>query len=228
MTALSTTPQTSHAQSEILGAKITELSAFLNAATYRLLVLIHEFDKNDCWEYLGMASCAHWLNFKCSINLHAAREKVRVANALAGLPEMSARFKRGELSYSKVRAMTRIANEENEDYLLGIAKHGTAHHVEKLVSLYRGCKRQQDNENANEAHRKRELQCHYDTDGCMVIHGRIPAEQGALILKALDRALEQNDQPKPHDQKVPAGTSGIERWRLQKTVLESATNITSN
>ncbi|NOX69631.1 MAG: DUF222 domain-containing protein [Gammaproteobacteria bacterium] len=99
-----------------------------------------------------------------------------------------------------------IANEENEDYLLGIAKHGTAHHVEKLVSLYRGCKRQQDNDAANIAHKKRELQCHYDTDGCLVIHGRIPAEQGALIRKALDRAMEQNNQPKPHHQDVPAGT----------------------
>ncbi len=98
-----------------------------------------------------------------------------------------------------------IGNEENEGYLLGITKHGTAHHVEKLVSLYRGCKRRQDNDAANKAHEKRELQCHYDTDGCLVIHGRIPAEQGALIRKALDRAMEQNDQPKPHHQDVPRG-----------------------
>ena len=206
MTTASSVAPSPYVHAEDLAAEITELSAYLYAATYRLLVLIHEFDRNNCWEYLGMASCAHWLNFKCGIGIHAAREKVRVANALAELPTMSARFKRGELSYSKVRAMTRIANEENEDYLLGIAKYGTAHHVERLVSLYRGCKRQQDNENANKAHRKRELQCHYDTDGCLVIHGRIPAAQGALIMKALERAMEHNDQPKPYNQKVPAGT----------------------
>jgi len=206
VTTTSSTTSCPYTQACDLAAEISELSAYLYAATYRLLVLIREFDENNYWEYLGMASCAHWLNFKCGLGIHAAREKVRVANALANLPAMSKRFERGELSYSKVRAMTRIANKENEDYLLGIAKHGTAHHVEKLVSLYRGCKRQQDNENANEAHKKRELQCHYDTDGCLVIHGRIPAEQGALILKALDRAMEKNDQPKPHDQDVPAGT----------------------
>ena len=124
------------------------------------------------------------MNFQCGTGMHTAREKVRVANALADLPLMSARFARGELSYSKVRAMTRIADEGNEDYLLGIAKHGTAYHVEKLVSLYRGCKRRQDNENANEAHRTRELRCYYDTDGCLVIHGQVPAEQGALQWKA--------------------------------------------
>ena len=125
VTTASSATQSPYTHAEDLAAEITELSAYLYAATYRLLVLIHEFDRNNCWEYLGMASCAHWLNFKCGIGIHAAREKVRVANALAELPEMSERFKRGELSYSKVRAMTRIANEENEDYLLGIAKHGT-------------------------------------------------------------------------------------------------------
>jgi len=208
--------QSPYSQSEELAAEITELCAYLNAATYRLLVLIHKFDQDNCWEYLGMASCAHWLNFKCGISIHAAREKVRVANALAELPTMSERFKRGVLSYSKVRAMTRIATVDNEDYLLGIAKHGTAHHVEKLVSLYRGCKRQQDNKNANEAHKKRELQCHYDTDGCLVIHGRIPAEQGALIMKALDKAMQQNDQPKPYAANVPAGTSQQEPFYAQR------------
>ena len=102
--------------------------------------------------------------------------------------------------------MTRIANEDNQNYLLGIAKHGTAYHVEKLVSLYRGCKRQQDTENANEAHKQRELHCHYDTNGCLVIHGRIPAEQGALIMKALEKAMESRDsQESKISQKSDAG-----------------------
>jgi hypothetical protein len=72
--------------------------------------------------------------------MKAAREKVRVAHALAELPKINMAFEKGELSYSKVRAMTRIADETNEDYLLMIARRGTAHHVEKLVSKYRGVK----------------------------------------------------------------------------------------
>ena len=192
MNSASATPESNYTKSEELAAEITELSSYIYAATSRWLSLIHEFDKNNYWEYLGMASCAHWLNLKCGIGMHAAREKVRVANALADLPEMSNRFQRGELSYSKVRAMTRIANEENQGYLLGIAKYGTAHHVEKLCSLYRGCKRQQDTENANEAHKMRELHCHYDTNGCLVIHGRVPAEQGALIMKGLEKAMDKS------------------------------------
>jgi len=201
-----------YAQSEKLAAEITKLAAYIFAATYQLLTLIHEFDQHNHWERLGMASCAHWLNFQCGIGMHAAREKVRVANALAVLPKMSERFKRGELSYSKVRAMTRIATTENEDYLLMIARHGTAHHVEKLVSQYRRCVRLQETENANEQHKARELMYYYDENGCLVINARLPADQGALILKALERAMESLDTILD----VPAGTPNHDSFPAQR------------
>jgi hypothetical protein len=111
-----------------LGEEITHLCACIHAATYRLLVLIREFDENTYWGLPGMCSCAHWLNMQCGIGMNAAREKVRVAHALKELPGISEAFRKGELSYSKVRAMTRVANEHNENYLLMIAPHGTARH----------------------------------------------------------------------------------------------------
>ena len=177
---------------EQLGEQITELCSYIYAAESRLLALIHEFDDKQYYEKLGFCSCAHWLNFKCGIGMNAAREKVRVANALAKLPKMDERFSKGELSYSKVRAMTRIADETNEDYLLMIAKHGTAHHVEKLVSKYRTAKRVQDASVANEQYRDRELSHYYDHDGCLVIKARLPAEQGALIVNALEMAMDKD------------------------------------
>lgn len=173
-----------------LGAEITELCSYIYAAESRLLMLIHEFDKKKYWADLGLHSCAHWLNFKCGIGMNAAREKVRVAHALAVLPKINEGFANGALSFSKVRAMTRIANESNEDYLLMIAKHGTAHHVEKLVSKYRMAKRLQDNQAADEQRNNRELTHYYDHDGCLVIKARLPAEQGALIVKALEMAMD--------------------------------------
>jgi hypothetical protein len=173
-----------------LGAEITELCSYIYAAESRLLGLIREFDEKQYWAKLGLFSCAHWLNFKCGIGMNAAREKVRVAHALAGLPKISKGFADGKLSYSKVRAITRIADETNEDYLLMIAEHGTAHHVEKLVSKYRTAKRLQDAEIANEQYEKREMTHFYDHDGCLVIKARLPAEQGALIVKALEMAMD--------------------------------------
>ncbi len=100
---------------EELEAQITELAGQLNAANYRWLLLIAEFDRRKGWGDGKLPSCAHWLNFKCGLNLGAAREKVRVAHALGELPKISASMARGELSYSKVRALTRVACPATED-----------------------------------------------------------------------------------------------------------------
>src|SRR5687768_8654253 len=116
-----------------LEAEITELTGHLNAAQYRWLILVAEFDRRKGWSDGACHSCAHWLNFKCGMALGAAREKLRVAHALQRLPQVSAAMARGELSYSKVRAITRVAGPGTEAYLLSIALHGTAHHVERVV-----------------------------------------------------------------------------------------------
>ena len=111
-----------------LEAQITELAGQLNAANYRWLLLIAEFDRRLAWNDGALRSCAHWLNFKVGLNLGAARERVRVAHALPGVPKIAAAMSRGELSYSKVRALTRVATPATEDTLLMIALHGTAYH----------------------------------------------------------------------------------------------------
>ncbi len=182
-----------YARGEKVGAEITELCGCLYAATYRLLVLIRQFDEEKLWGLPGLCSCAHWLNFKCGIGMNAAREKVRVANALPKLQKISEAFSKGELSYSKVRAMTRVANEDNEDFLMMIARHGSAHHVESMVAKYRRAVRLQDTELANKQYAERSAHYYFDDDGAFVMNARFPAEQGALILKALDLAIDQED-----------------------------------
>jgi Domain of unknown function (DUF222) len=97
-----------------LADEITMLAGQINAANYRFLKLLAEFDRREAWEGAGIRSCAYWLNWKCGIGLNAGREKVRVARALDNLPEINEAFEKGELSFSKVRAMTRIATPLNE------------------------------------------------------------------------------------------------------------------
>ena len=155
VTSLSAGLHPCYQRSEVLGNEITELYGYINAGTYRLLEMIREFDQEGLWHLDGICSCAHWLNWKCGIGMNAAREKVRVANALGELPKISASYAKGEISYSKVRAMTRVATTDNEDYLLMIALHGTASHVEILVRHYRRIKRLQDLEEANRQHDER-------------------------------------------------------------------------
>ena len=183
------TPKQQH--SAALGNEITELCGYMYAASYRLLEMIREFDQKGLWQLEGICSCAHWLNWKCGIGMNAAREKVRVANALGELAKISASFAKGEISYSKVRAMTRVATPDNEDYLLMIAHHGTAYHVETLVRKYRRAKKLQDLKEANKQHDERTLQVYYEHDGAIRLHVRLPAEKGALVLKAIELAVEQ-------------------------------------
>jgi len=180
----------SHHRREQLAAEIGRLSSYLYAAEHRLLTLLREFDAGRGWEGLGFPSCACWLNFACGMDRVTARERMRVAHALGRLPKVDARFASGALSYSKVRAITRIATEENEDYLLSIAKHGTAHHVEQLVRKFRHAKRLQDVDRASAQHEGRHLSWFFDADGCLVLKGRLPPEQGALIVKALGMAMD--------------------------------------
>ena len=105
------------AELELLGNQIAELSARIDAATYELLCHLHEFDLRHGWE--GWRSCAHWLNWRTGLDLGAAREKLRVATALADLNHVSAAMARGQLSYSKVRALTRVASPATEARLAG-------------------------------------------------------------------------------------------------------------
>ncbi len=173
-----------------LEARITELAGHLNAGEYRFLTLIAEFDRRSGWSDSATQSCAHWLNWKCGIDMGAARERVRVAHALEKLPRISSAMARGELSYSKVRALTRVACEGTEEYLLSIALHGTAQHVETLVRHYR--RAQEAEELSREARQQanRGLSYFYDDDGSLVLKGRLPAEVGMLVLKAIERCVQ--------------------------------------
>ncbi|MFT5447613.1 MAG: hypothetical protein ACI9DC_002789 [Gammaproteobacteria bacterium] len=175
---------------EVLGERICELAAHLNAANCRLLEMIAQFDREEGWGVDGCNSCAHWLNWKCGIGQNAGREKVRVAHALEKLPLIHASFSKGEISYSKVRAVSRVATPANEDYLLMIAEHGTAAHVETVVRGYRRAKADLELEDANARHQRRELSWYFDDDDMVVVKVRLTPEDGAHFIKAIEQATK--------------------------------------
>src|SRR5258705_11266445 len=124
------------AELERLGDEIAELSAHLDAATAHLLDLIREFDARAGWN-TGFRSCAEWLSWRVGLDRGAARERVRVARALATLPRLTQALARGQLSYAKVRALTRVATPEPEERLLAVGRAGTAAHIERIVRGWR-------------------------------------------------------------------------------------------
>jgi Domain of unknown function (DUF222) len=125
-------PDPATAELDRLADEIAELSAHLDAATARLLDLIREFDARAGWNH-GFRSCAHWLSWRVGLDIGAAREKVRVARALGTLPRLAKALAQGELSYAKVRALTRVATPATEERLLAVGRAGTAEHVERIV-----------------------------------------------------------------------------------------------
>ena len=215
----STPDDFSHLSNDELAAAVATLAAHIHAATWRLLTLIAELDRRGVWADQGALTCAHWLGWSCGIDAHTAREKVRVARALEGLPLLSAAAARGELGYSKLRALTRIATSGNEADLVDIGLHSTAQYVEKFVRLYRQAERAVETERADTQHRERSLTYWYEDDGSLVLHGRFPPETGARILSAFDAAMEAHAAEQPASQwnnegkapGVPGGTSsGVE------------------
>ena len=112
-------------------------------------------------------------------------------------PLLSEALAKGELGYSKVRALTRIASSENEADLINIGLHGTAQHVEKFVRLYRRAKRAEETERADAQHQDRGLTFWHEDDGTVVLHGRFPPEMGARILAALDAAMAAHAEEQP-------------------------------
>src|SRR5262249_32619956 len=153
--------------------------------TARLLDLIRELDARGGWGH-GFRSCAHWLMWRIGLEPGAAREHVRVARTLGFLPLLREALARGELSYSKVRALTRVATPETEERLLAVGRAGTAEHVEVIVRGWRRLDRIAEAQETAQRHRNRALHMHQDEDGMLVIRVRMEQAAGAVFRKALE------------------------------------------
>ena len=178
---------------EELEEEIVILAAHIHAATHRLLSLVAEFDQRRGWELGGHRTCAHWLAFRTGLDLGTARENVRAARALAGLPETSAAMQRGELSFCAVRALTRVATPENEADLLDLARGCTTAQLERVVRGFKLGSRQDEADRERIRHESREFSVFPDEEGMYVVRGRLTPEQGALLMRAVDCLLYTSD-----------------------------------
>ena len=202
---------------ERLGEEIATLAARIDAATYELLVLIRRFDVEEGWN-CGFLTCAQWLSWRVGLAPSAAREKVRVARALSELPLMSEAMRRGELSYSKVRALTRIARPETEKDLVELGKAGTAAHIERVVRSWRRIDRSVEATDDELRDASSHVTTHVDENGMFVIRGRLAPEAGEVVMKALKAAGEKLYAEGPED-RPPAGKVRADALAL---VAESA------
>src|SRR6187397_1189213 len=159
-----------------LGEAIAETAAIIDVATHRFLSQLRAFDEVDGWHRAGALSCAHWLSWRVGMDLGAAREKVRVAKKLAELPAIDEALRKGEISYSKVRAMTRVATANNEADLLSMARCATGAQQEKICRLKRMVN---GLEEVNEVEGRRYVVERPSEDGMVSIQLRLLPEEAA-------------------------------------------------
>ena len=171
---------------EELGDEIACLSARLSVATHRLLTCVRAFDELEGWHRQGAQSCAHWLTWRIGVDPGAAREKVRVARALGSLPRIDEAFAAGRLSYSKVRAVTRIARADNEEQVLALALAATGAQLERIC---RGFRRATEGE--VEAAADRRVRARALGNGLVKLEIVVSADEAELVLKAIEHTRAQ-------------------------------------
>jgi hypothetical protein len=174
----------SRAAIDALADDIAETAAHIDAATHRLLVLIRDFDRARGWYEQGALTCAHWLSWRIGMGLGAAREKVRVAHRLAELPLIDEALRRGELSFSKVRAMTRVATAANQAALLDQARRSTAAQLERICRFHRQAQ-PLVGEDPQAVDDRRWVVARPTDDGMVSIQIRLLPDEAATVMRAL-------------------------------------------
>ncbi|HKE16302.1 MAG TPA: DUF222 domain-containing protein [Kofleriaceae bacterium] len=175
---------------DALADHIAVTAAHIDAATHRLLTLIRDFDRAGGWHRQGALSCAHWLSWRIGLGLGPAREKLRVAHKLAELPLLDEAFRQGELSYSKLRAMTRVASPDNEAALLDLARNSTAAQLEQICRLYRRAHPPERTGSGGDDERRWVVARPTD-DGMVAIQIRLHPEEAARLMRAIEHCADK-------------------------------------
>ena len=185
---------------------VTDMAAHINLADWRFIKLVAAMDRRRGWDERGYCSLGNWLDHRCGLGPCAARERIRIGRALARLPGIDTAFRDGILSYSKVRAITRVATRATEATLLDIAGRSSAAQLESLVRTYERVDRSDRERVPSE--QRRSLSWHYE-DGMLVVTATVPAARGALVINALQKVVDaRKDEREAYSESMLPGDRG--------------------
>jgi hypothetical protein len=174
-----------------LGERIAEQAAHFDAAMHRFLADLREFDERGGWHVQGAMSCAHWLSWRVGWDLVTGRERVRVARKLGEFPVIDDALRRGEVSYSKVRALVRVATPTNEALLLDHARLMTASQLEKLCRKYALVQRHGQDPHPRNDEQRRYVRRRDTDDGMVKLEAILHPEEAELVWTILNHAATQ-------------------------------------
>ena len=201
----------------LLGERCAEAYMQADALHYHAMVLLAEFDRRSGWQDTGFSSTAEWLAWRIGIKVGPARERVRTALALEQLPLTSEAMRKGELSFTKVRALTRVARPDTESTLLDFARAGSAANLERVVRGWKTLDRKSEVTAEQIRHRSRRFSAWVDDDGMVVVRGRLDPEVGALLMRAVEAASDALYREEAHSETLEGTAADAE---LDKTKPE--------
>ena len=177
------------AQADLLGDEIGRLAAELTVGEHRLITAIGDFDAIEGWAAQGALTYGRWLSWKIGVDPHTAREKIRVAKRLRELPCIDAAFAEGKLSYSKVRALTRVADQDCEADLVNVALYSTGGQLARLCRRFATVV-PEDAPSVEEVEARRFVRHEWTDDGMLRLTVQLPPDEGARLLSAIESAAE--------------------------------------
>src|SRR5215475_358874 len=202
---------------EQLGEQIAEQAAHLDAAMHGLLAALRGFEGRGGWFPQGAASCAHWLAWRVGWDLVTARDHVRVARKLAEFSAIDDALRCGEVSYSKVRAMLRVATPANEVLLLEHAKLMTASQLEKLCRKYALVQRHGQDRHPQVDEQRRYVRRRDTEDGMVKIEAVLHPEEAEMVWAMLNHAAAQLVEPSAWSGGDSAGPGAAPRQQVTLT-----------
>ncbi len=174
----------------LLGEDCAETYLKADALHHQAMRLLVEFHDRRGWQNTGFSSTAEWLAWRIGIKPGAARERLRTALALEQLPQTSEALRTGEISFTKVRALTRVATPHNETILLEFARAGSAANLERVVRGWKKLDRKSEITAEQHRYRSRRFSAYVDEDGMVVVRGRLDPEAGAVFMRAVEAASD--------------------------------------
>ena len=183
------------ARLQALEERIGVESARAHAAMARVADLVAEFDEIEGWGEPGIRSLPHWLAINAGFNPHSGSELLRVGKALRVLPRIAQAFRAGRLSFDKTRQVTTVATPATEEMFLEIALGASGSQLERICRSMRRIAKLEASEHDQKQLAERGLWTNIDEDGMMRLVARLPSEEGAIVLAAIESVARSRPLP---------------------------------
>ncbi len=162
--------------------------ARVGRAQRELLSLVADMDGTGAWREDGARDLAHWLSMRYGISAWKAQRWIGAAHALEELPALASALSSGELGADKVLELCRFAVPETEARLIRWAKEVSCATVRRRADR----EVRPTIEDDREADRARSLSWWWFEEGRRFgLSAELPAAQGAVVARALERMAER-------------------------------------